>query len=110
MREKRRLERFQLNIPVTVTVESDGTPVESLSAESRDVSAKSVFLFIGKEQLDIGTPVKLEMFLTIERLREILDMSEQVKIEVSGEVTRLNTEGAVVCFNKGLKISPHQKD
>jgi hypothetical protein len=106
MKDKRRLERYDLSVPVNLVLKTEDGREQTMEAKTRDVSAKGAFLFTSVDNIDLGTPVQIEMVLTIDRLKELLDMGSQVKVEVDGKVVRINHEGAVVSFEKRFKMTP----
>ena len=104
MKEKRRIERYSLNVPARVSI-PEKQELQNLKAYTKDVSSGGTFLNIDQE-LEIGQKVNLELFLSIKKLQEFFEMDNQVRIEVSGEVIRHEEGGVGIRFDKKYTIFP----
>lgn len=103
---KRALERFDLHIPARIVRRGTSGEEEPLEAVTRDISASGAYLRIEQSELGVGTHVQLEMVLSLQRLKELLEGSDSVTAVVEGKVIREDEDGAVVVFEKPIRFSP----
>ncbi len=83
--EKRATRRFALNLPVQVkTKTKDG---EQLSSETRNVSARGVFVYMDQAP-DEGSEVEFTLTLPPE-----ITLTEALRIHCSGRVVRVDKGG-----------------
>jgi hypothetical protein len=97
MKDRRKLERFILKIPAEITVETADRMRRVLHLRTRDISSDGAF-FCGEYPLPKGTPVKLALTLSAERLNRL--MGAQAHVEISGIVKRSEPSGMAIRFNK----------
>ena len=108
--ERRRLSRFQLEMPAVVIPRGRGPATDAfLSAQTRDISANGAFLRIDHPP-GIGTRITIEMQTVIKSLPELLNATNQVKIRVNGKVVRRNPDGVGVRFDATLKFQQHVEE
>lgn len=91
--ERRKVERYDLQIPALLQFEKGQEPVEHLT---RDISSAGAFFF-ANESMPVGTPVKVDLMLP-----------NRVQIKVNGAVVRSIDSGMAVRFDKGHKIIPEK--
>ncbi|TVR51861.1 MAG: PilZ domain-containing protein [Spirochaetaceae bacterium] len=102
--ERRRLSRFQLEMPAVVIPRGRGPATDAfLSAQTRDISANGAFLCIDHPP-GIGTRITIEMQTVIKSLPELVNATNQVKIRVDGKVVRHSRDGVGVRFDATLKF------
>jgi hypothetical protein len=106
MIENRKMERFPLSVPVTVIVDTENGEKKTAAVVSRDLSSAGGYFLADSTDIPVGSKVRLELTLTIEKLKELLDAEEEVKIEVEGNVIRTCEDGFAVCFSKGYRFFP----
>ena len=97
MKDRRKLERFNLKIPAEITLETTDQMRTVLNLRTRDISSGGAF-FYGVTSLLEGTPVKLALTLSADRLKRL--MGAQAHIEIRGIVIRSEPSGMAICFNK----------
>ena len=97
MKERRKLERFILKIPAEIIAETTDQMRRVLHLRTRDISSDGAF-FYGEYPLPKGTPVKLALTLSAERLKRLVGAQAHVKI--SGIVKRSEPSGMAIRFNK----------
>ena len=100
--EKRKAERFQLDLQVSLTVSSEQLGI--IEAHTKDISSEGAYVEVNKP-LEAGTPVRLELLLPVERLMALVGESQKVKVKVNGKVIRSNATGMAVQFDRSYKIS-----
>ena len=104
--EKRRLERFDLQLPAKIEVVTPEGE-EILDLMTSDISSGCAF-FHTEQPLAEGTDVKIDLVLPIEKLKEIQDEYQQVYIKITGIVLRSEPRGMAIYFNKDYSIQPRK--
>ncbi len=104
---KRNTERFELDLLVKVIIDVNKKPkIETL--HTRDISSEGTYLRTDSP-IEPGTPIKLELFLSMDRLLSLIGEKKQIKVKVNGEVIRTDSIGMAIRFDKGYKITPLNK-
>ena len=104
IQERRRLERFSLDVPAHVFARNNSAKVERLiQTHTRDISADGAFIYVD-QALDVGTRVRVNLELVIDSLPELLNVPDKVHISVKGRVVRKSAQGAAVLFDAQLKF------
>jgi hypothetical protein len=108
MKERRRLERFDLTLPTTIEILDPETGVSGTSFDSltRDVSSGGAFFLTG-DPLPIGTHVMADMVLKAEHLRH---PSGYPQIKTAGLVVRAEPTGMAVRFDGQYRFVPCQEE
>jgi len=101
--ERRRQERYALDVPIKIRLSEDGSE-SSLEASSRDISSSGVFIKSCSLPLELRQKVHLELTLTIEKLKELFSYSDVVTLEVDGSVVGTRDNGIVVAFDETYTI------
>jgi len=101
--ERRKLERFELEIPATVEVISDLAQEERrrLNLLTSDICSGGAY-FHTDQPLAEGTEVNIDLVLSIESLKKL--SGKQAYIKVSGKVIRSETRGMAICFSPSYRI------
>ena len=97
MKDRRKLERFNLELPAEITVKTTEQMVRVLHLRTRDISSGGAF-FYGVNRLPEGTPVKVDLTLSADRLKRL--MGAQAHVEIRGIVKRSEPSGMAICFNE----------
>jgi hypothetical protein len=103
--EKRRLERFNLEVPATASITVDGVVEEKLDLMTRDVCSDGAY-FKTAHTLPIGTEMEINLVLPIDKLKAIPVNCEKVMVRLSGKVLRIESDGVGVCFDETFDIRP----
>ena len=103
MREKRKVERFDLNIETILNVQDETITDKPPRLTSRDISCDGVFLETNNP-LPIGTNVDLNLLLNQHELGS-QTKDKRINISTSGKVVRVSEQGMVVFFDKQHKVS-----
>ena len=102
--EKRRIKRFELQLPATVKVLDENLRErEALEFYTRDISAAGVYLQNGKS-LPQGTAVVIDLVLPLDQLRKIKVRGDKVHVRLSGLVVRAEDTGMGICFDEQYEI------
>jgi hypothetical protein len=102
--EKRKMERFDLEIPIYLSVADKSNKHESLKFITTNICSAGAF-FKTEKPLSVGTDVKLDIILPLDKLHELGDKKSSIK--VSGSVIRTDQQGMAICFDKNYKISSY---
>ena len=101
MKEQRKHERFQLELPARLEMNSsERTKIFEL--QTKDISAAGALLMGTAEQFPTGTRCQLELIVTSERIKELTGVQGLIKIE--GTIVRSTPEGVAVCFDGDCEI------
>lgn len=103
MKERRKLERYQLRVPTTIELADASGQRELLKLETKDISADGAF-FDSVKQIAEGMHLKLEMVLSVERLKELIGADKKVELKLEGTVIRKDSDGIAVLFDKKYQI------
>jgi hypothetical protein len=103
--EKRREDRYKLDIPIKINRYGDGM-ASSFEASSKDISSGGVFLKTHGIQLETSQRVHLELTLRIDKIKELFGYSGLVSVELDGWVTRALGTEMVVEFEDHYSIYP----
>ncbi len=100
MKERRKYERFQLELPARLTMNSSER-TEIFELQTRDMSSAGAFL-LTTERFSEGTRCQLELIVISERIKELTGVQGLIKIE--GTIVRSTPEGVAVCFDGECEI------
>ena len=101
MKEQRKYERFQLELPARLELSFSERP-EIFELQTKDVSAAGALLVGTPEQFPAGTRCRLELIVTSERIKELTGVQGLIKIE--GTVVRSTPEGVAIYFDGDCQI------
>ena len=101
MKEQRKYERFQLELPARLEMNSSER-TEIFELQTRNISAAGALLSATAEQFPTGTRCQLELIVTSERIKELTGVHGLIKIE--GTIVRSTLEGVAVCFDGNCEI------
>ncbi|MBW2623862.1 MAG: PilZ domain-containing protein [Deltaproteobacteria bacterium] len=103
MVNNRRLERFNLRLPVTIEVVSDNEDHDRKVLNLLTQNACSGGAYFHTDQpLPEGTQVKIDLVLSIDTLKKI--EGKQAFIKVNGSVIRTESNGMAICFDENYSI------
>lgn len=100
MKERRKYERFQLELPVRLEMNSSQT-TEMFELQTRNISAAGTFLNT-TGRFPVGTRCQLEMIVASERIKEITGVHGLIKVD--GTIIRSTPEGVAICFDGECQI------
>jgi len=110
MREKRRLERFQLEIPAAIEFLTSDREKRLLNLLTSNICSGGAY-FHTTQPLPEGTKVKMDLILPLDRLKKPHDGHKQLYIKVAGTVLRSESEGMAIGFDEDYEITgaPHTR-
>lgn len=100
MIEKRRTERFSLELPARLSV-VNVTPEESMDLFTSNICADGAFFPI-RHPLPVGTDVALTIVLSMDKASR--EKKKGALIKVTGTVVRTNDQGMAICFDEEFKL------
>ena len=103
--DRRKMERFDLKLPTKLSWMGKDKKHKSVELMTSNICAGGAY-FITNRALSIGTEVKIDLILELNKHHELRD--RQSYIDVSGFVTRTDHQGMAICFDKNHKISQHK--
>jgi len=102
--ENRKDVRYSLHVPAVINhLDGETSPV---LVETLDVSAGGVFINSVDLSLCEGCQVQVELTLTVDKLKELFEVSNKVLLKATGTVTRTSDKGIAVKFSNKYSISP----
>jgi hypothetical protein len=101
--DQRRNERFRLRVPASIVQAGEVEDNNAFGLVTSDICSGGAY-FQTDAPLPVGTKVKIEMILDIDRLK--LTKAKKACIRVSGSVIRATKTGMAICFADNFTISP----
>ncbi len=105
--ERRRLERFDLQVPAKIEVLTSPDPASILELLTKDICARGAY-FPTKTALASGTKVKLDILLPVRSVSTLSDNTRGL-IKVNGTVIRSGPAGMAIGFDGGYLITPFRE-
>lgn len=105
--ERRRLERFELQVPAKIEVLSSPDAASLLELLTKDICAGGAY-FPTKTALAAGTKVKLDILLPVRNVSAPGDNTRGL-IKVNGTVIRSGPAGMAIGFDTGYLITPFRE-
>ena len=103
MEERRKLERFQLHVPAKIELTDASGQHETLQLETKDISADGAF-FVSSTPIIEGADIRLEMILTVDKLKDLIGVHKKVELKLQGHVIRSDSDGVAVQFDRKYHI------
>jgi hypothetical protein len=107
--EKRTLERFDLKIPAKIEIGNSDHEEKIIDLMTKDICSGGAF-FHTPQPLPIGTNVKIDLILPLERLKKLNNDCTQAYIKVTGTVLRSESSGMAIHFHEDYHIRPWRKE
>jgi hypothetical protein len=101
MKEQRRYERFQLQLPARVEMDKSEKK-EIFEIYTKNISSAGVLLLGTEGQFSEGTRCQLELIVSSEKIKELTGMQGLIKVE--GTVVRSTPDGVAICFGDDCQI------
>jgi hypothetical protein len=104
MKERRKMERFDLKLPATFELLTPYQGNGSFNLLTTNICAGGAY-FHTTQPLPEGTRVKIDLVLLPDKLRRFKDKSKKAYVKVTGRVLRSEAEGMAVCFDEDYEIT-----
>jgi hypothetical protein len=101
MKDRRKYERFQLELPARLEINSSQR-TEIFELRTRDISAAGTVLLGTAEQFPVGARCHLELIVTSEKIKELTGVQGLIKVE--GTIVRSTPDGVAICFDGDCQI------
>lgn len=96
VRERRKYERFSLNLPTRIDLKTPGQEQETFEFMTNDISAGGAS-FLTEKKIYEGTRVKLHIVVSTDWLENLT--GAQAHLEVAGTVVRSSPMGVAIRFD-----------
>jgi hypothetical protein len=106
MKERRKLERFDFEVPAQIKGVVSDEKGEMCDLSTTNICAGGAF-FRTADPFPEGTKVKMQLVLPLDRIKELVG-HDRVNVRVEGTVIRCGSAGMAVCFNEDYQILPLQ--
>jgi len=103
MTDKRRLERFDLELPATIELLTSDQEKSLVNLLTTNISSGGAY-FYTPQPLPKGIQVKIDLVLPLDKLKKLKDECKQAYIKVTGTVLRSESEGMAICFDEDYQI------
>ena len=102
--EKRKMARFDLKIPVYLSVTDKSNKHGSFKLITTNICSGGAF-FKTEKPLSVRTDVELDIILPLDKLHNLGGKISRIK--VSGSVIRTDQQSMAISFDKNYKISSY---
>jgi len=103
MKDTRRLERFDLEMPATIELLTSEREQSLLNLRTTNICSGGAY-FHTTQPLPEGTQVKIDLVLPLEKLKKLKKEHKKAYIKVTGKVLRTESEGMAICFDQDYQI------
>jgi len=104
-KDKRRLERYDLEVPAEIEVIGPGGEKGTQSLLTINICSGGAF-FHTAQPLAVGTKIKINLVLPLDKLQEAIRDHQKVSVHVTGRVLRSEPDGMAVAFNQDYRFGP----
>ena len=101
MEERRKYERFQLELPARLEMNSSQRR-EIFEFRTADISAAGALLLGATEQFTVGSRCHLELIVTSERIKELTGVQGLIKVE--GTIVQSAPDRVAISVNGDYQI------
>jgi len=105
MKEQRKLERFDLNIPAKLELVTSDQGETLLNLLTTNICSGGAY-FHTTQPLPQGTKVRIDLVLPLDKLKKLKHECRQAYLKVTGTVLRSESEGMAICFDEDYQIRP----
>jgi hypothetical protein len=103
-KEKRKLERFVLELPAQISSMSSNVE-DKIEVETSNICSGGAF-FKMLRPLPVGTAVRITLHLSLSRFDSLKDYCRSSQIQMTGKVSRCEQSGMSVLFDTEYQIHP----
>jgi c-di-GMP-binding flagellar brake protein YcgR len=101
--ERRRLERFTIELPAKIEVADAEQRERLLNLFTKDISSGGAY-FRTQKPLPVGTEVRVDLVLPLDKLRKFLSDRDKVTVNVTGTVLRAEPRGMAIGFSEDYRF------
>jgi c-di-GMP-binding flagellar brake protein YcgR len=106
--ERRKLERFRIEIPAKIEVTRTDHEEMQHVLFTKDISSGGAY-FRTEKPLSVGTEVRVDLVLPLDKLKKFLSDREKVTVNVTGKVLRSEPHGMAIGFSENYKFHPQRQ-
>ena len=99
--ERRKMERFSLELPTSLLATSQSEKSEPIELLTSNVCAGGAF-YNTEKPLPSGIELRINIIIPLDKLKNI--EGKRSRIEVLGSVIRTDQQGMAICFDKKYRI------
>lgn len=103
MKDKRRLERFDLEIPATIELLALDKEEKILNLLTSNMCSGGAY-FHTTQPLPEGTQIKIDLVLPLDKLKGLKEDCKEAYIKVTGRVLRSESKGMAICFDEDYQL------
>ena len=103
--EKRKLERFNLEVSAKIGVLSTTEDTERLDLLTSNVCSGGAY-FKTAQPLPVDTEISVELVLPLDKFKKQPSAYAKAQIRLTGKVLRAESNGMGICFEKDYQIQP----
>ena len=107
--ERRKLERFIIELPAKIEVVSTDQRDRLFNLFTKDISSGGAY-FRTQKPLPVGTEVRVDLVLPLDKLKKFLNDREKVTVNVTGTVLRAEPRGMAIGFSEDYKFGSAKKN
>ena len=101
--EKRKLQRFDLKIPSKIESLSQSSKTDVVELLTSNICSGGAY-FKTNQPLAVGTEIKIDLFLPLNKFKQVKSICEKVQINLRGIVLYSDPHGMGVCFDENFKM------
>ena len=103
-KEKRKLERFNLELPAQISLMHSNLQ-DKIDVQTSNICSSGAFFKILRP-LPVGTAVRVSLYLALNRFDALKDYCRRSQINVTGTVIRCEPSGMSIRFDTEYKMHP----
>ena len=103
--EKRKLERFNIEVPSKIEMMSTADNMEKQDLLTSNVCSGGAY-FKTAQPLPVDTEISVELVLPLDKFKKQPSAYAKAQIRLTGKVLRAESNGMGICFEKDYQIQP----
>ena len=103
-KEKRKLERFGLELPAQISLMSSNVE-DKIEVKTSNICSSGAFFKMFRP-LPVGTAVRITLHLTLSRFDSLKDYCRGSQVQITGKVSRCEPLGMSVLFDTEYQMHP----
>lgn len=103
--ERRKMERFSLELPTSLFVISQSEKTESIELLTSNICSGGAF-YKTENPLPPGVELRINLIIPLDKLKNL--EGKRSRIDVLGSVIRTDQQGMAICFDEKYTISPYE--
>jgi hypothetical protein len=104
MKDKRKFQRYDINMPIRIEIQSQTGRSEKNEYEGINLAAGGMLIKKG-QSLPENSPIKIDIMFYFEKLKSPKNLEGALIMTVTGQVVRNETERIAIRFNEDYEMS-----